>query len=157
MGQEDTRPLYIRLSRWAGATPASGEGSYVSVFNKVYEVRGFVLLSESFLNTKAEAMRIVRDVSKRAHGIDNNARELINASVGRIARDASWTLRNVRDESVGATASLLEAARDMLSLRSDLGKSWRSGPTVAMIQRTASTAALDFITEELIRPGSGEV
>jgi hypothetical protein len=37
-----------------------------------------------------------------------------------------------------------------MSIRSDLGRSWRSGPTVAMITRTASTSALDFVEEELL-------
>jgi hypothetical protein len=148
--QDDTAPLYIKLIAWEG-DPASLPDQYKNYFNRVFEIEGFSLLSESFLKTKAEAMRLVRDVVKRAVGLDNNARERAKEGAGAIVRDATWTLGSLRNPgATGAAASLFEAARDMMSIRSDLGRSWRSGPTVAMITRTASTSALDFVEEELL-------
>ena len=153
MKDDDLNPVYIKLVKSPSTDPESGQKDYSGAFGKVYRLRGFVLLSSSFLNTKAEAMRIVRDVAKRAAGIENNDRERINAVSNGIVRDASWTLADVNAGAIGASASLLEAARDMLALRGDLGRSWRSAPTVAMITRTASTAALDFISEHILDSG----
>jgi hypothetical protein len=148
--QDDTAPLYIKLIAWEG-DPVSLPDQYKNYFNRVFEIEGFSLLSESFLKTKAEAMRLVRDVVKRAVGLDNNARERSKEGASAIVRDATWTLASLRNPgATGAAASLFEAARDMMSIRSDLGRSWRSGPTVAMITRTASTSALDFVEEELL-------
>ena len=144
MNDDDLNPVYIKLVKSPSTDPALGQDDYPGAFGKVYRLRGFVLLSSSFLSIKAEAMRIVRDVAKRAAGIENNDRERINAVSNGIVRDASWTLADVNAGAIGASASLLEAARDMLALRGDLGRSWRSAPTVAMITRTASTAALGF-------------
>jgi hypothetical protein len=154
MAEDDIQPVYIKLMAYPGAGDRSGQDTYRGAFGKIYAIRGLALLSGGFLKTKAEAMRIVRDVSKRAAGIDNETRALIDAAANDIARNASWTLENVRPDAVGAAASLLEAARDMLSIRGDLGKSWRSASTVAMVSRTASTAALDFIHEHVLRGDS---
>ncbi len=156
MSKEDTEPLYIRIEGWEGDDQSSTAVQYYKerCYGNVYKIEGFSLLSESFLKTKAEAMRLVRDVVKKAVGLDNNARERAKERASEIVRDATWTLASLRNPgATGAAASLFEAARDMMSIRSDLGRSWRSGPTVAMITRTASTSALDFINEELLRPG----
>ncbi len=153
MKEDDRQHLYIRLQKWRGDDLRVKS---VNVYREnasgaIFRVSDFSLLSELFLRTKAEAMRLVRDVAKRAIGLDNDTRELVVRRANEIVSDTTWTLANVRPEAMGAATSLFDASRDAMEIRADLGRSWRSGPTVAMVQRTASTSALDFIREEIIR------
>ncbi len=155
MRDDDRQPLYIRLQNWRGDDPRLSEvRTYREhASGKIFKVTGFSLLSESFLRTKAEAMRLVRDVAKKAVGLDNARREFVMRRANEIVSDTTWTVSDVNPGAVGAAASLFEAARNMLDVRSDLGRSWRSGTTVAMVNRAASTSALDFINAEFI-PGA---
>tara|TARA_Y100000592_G_C5480121_1_gene324868 strand:- start:5329 stop:7113 length:1785 start_codon:yes stop_codon:yes gene_type:complete len=153
MKEDDRQHLYIRLQKWRGDDLRADS---VNVYRQnasgaIFRVSDFSLLSELFLRTKAEAMRLVRDVAKKAIGLDNDKRELVVRRANEIVSDTTWTLANVRPEAMGAATSLFDASRDAMEIRADLGRSWRSGPTVAMVQRTASTSALDFIREEIIR------
>ncbi len=146
------RPAAIRLVK-SGTEKGTQNNGYLQPYfsgRDIFEVEGFVRIPDEFLELKAEAMQIVKGVSSRAMGIDNKARAIVSRESSRIVSNAIWTFADLRPEALASAASLFRAAQAQLSLRGDMGKSWRNSSTVQSIDRTAKAAALDFIREQFV-------
>lgn len=144
-------PAVIRLAKSSVPQDSSQDLDYLrSYFGDIFEIEGFVRIPDKFLELKAEAMQIVKGVASRAVGIDNEDRATVSAEASKIVSNALWTFADVMPGALASAASLFRAAEAQLSLRVDIGKSWRNSSTVQSIDRAAKSAALDFIREQLL-------
>ena len=143
-------PAVIRLSKSSIGDPTQDLTYLEEYWGCLFQIDGFVRIPDRFLELKAEAMQIVKGVATRAVGIDNQDRVAISTRSGAIVANSAWTFADVRNGALASAASLFKAAEAQLSLRGDMGRSWRNSGTVQAIDRAAKSAALDFIREELL-------
>jgi hypothetical protein len=130
-------PLYLQLQPPPGSALID-DGTDADFL--LGEVSDYALVSQTHEAAKIEMVILMRHAADRAFNMNTTRRRTIYTKANEIINDTSWTPATLQ-AAAPIGRSLLNKARELVSMQSDQGKIWRNAKTVDAIRAGAMAVA----------------
>lgn len=138
-------PLYLQFQPPPGGSLTEGGKDADFLLGEVSE---YALVSQTHEAAKIELVILMRRAADRAFNMNETRRRGIYAVARAITDNPSWTPTNL-DEAAPIARSLMNKARELVSMQADQGKVWRNAKTVDAI-RSGAMAVAASLNEALL-------
>ena len=130
-------PLYLQFVPRPGFELMNGLGLNNTLLGEVSE---YALVSKTHEAAKIEMVVLMRRAAERAFNMNTTRRQTIYETAREISNNPSWTPADLK-EAAPVARSLMDKARELVSMQSDQGKIWRNAKTVDAIRSGAMAIA----------------